>query len=46
MPVLRDPDGCGYFKEDAGKLLIGWFEPVAKPWGMFWCSGLSRASRR
>ena len=34
MPVLRDPDGCGYFKEDAGKLLIGWFEPVAKPWGM------------
>ena len=34
MPVLRDPDGCGYFKEEAGKLLIGWFEPVAKPWGM------------
>jgi 4-methylaminobutanoate oxidase (formaldehyde-forming) len=34
MPVLRDADGCGYFKEDAGKLLIGWFEPVAKPWGM------------
>ena len=33
-PVLRDPDGCGYFKEDAGKLLVGWFEPVAKPWGM------------
>ncbi|MFZ2441592.1 MAG: FAD-dependent oxidoreductase, partial [Ilumatobacteraceae bacterium] len=20
MPVLRDPDGCGYFKEEAGKL--------------------------
>jgi 4-methylaminobutanoate oxidase (formaldehyde-forming) len=34
MPVLRDPDGCGYFKEDAGKLLVGWFEPVSKPWGM------------
>jgi len=34
MPVLRDPEGCGYFKSDAGKLLIGWFEPVAKPWGM------------
>jgi 4-methylaminobutanoate oxidase (formaldehyde-forming) len=34
MPVLRDPDGCAYFKEDAGKLLVGWFEPVAKPWGM------------
>ncbi len=34
MPVLRDPDGCGYFKEEVGKLLIGWFEPAAKPWGM------------
>jgi glycine cleavage system T protein len=34
LPVLRDADGCTYFKEDAGKLLIGWFEPVAKPWGM------------
>ena len=34
LPVFRDPDGCAYFKEDAGKLLVGWFEPVAKPWGM------------
>ena len=34
MPVLRDPDGFAYFKEEAGKLLVGWFEPVAKPWGM------------
>ncbi len=34
MPVLRDSDGCSYFKEDAGKLLVGWFEPVARPWGM------------
>ncbi len=34
MPVLRDPDGHSYFKEEAGKLLIGWFEPTAKPWGM------------
>ena len=25
---------CTYVKEDAGKLLVGWFEPVAKPWGM------------
>lgn len=33
-PVLRDADACTYFKEDAGKLLVGWFEPVAKPWGM------------
>lgn len=34
LPVLRDPDSCTYYKEDAGKLLIGAFEPVAKPWGM------------
>jgi heterotetrameric sarcosine oxidase gamma subunit len=34
MPVLRDLDGCSYFKEDAGKLLVGWFEPVAKPWAV------------
>ena len=34
LPILRDPDGCSYYKEDAGKLLIGAFEPVAKPWGM------------
>jgi 4-methylaminobutanoate oxidase (formaldehyde-forming) len=34
LPVLRDADGCSYFKEDTGKLLVGWFEPKAKPWGM------------
>jgi 4-methylaminobutanoate oxidase (formaldehyde-forming) len=34
LPVLRDPDGCLYAKEDAGKLLIGMFEPVARPWGL------------
>ena len=34
LPVMRDQDGSAYFKEDAGKLLIGAFEPVAKPWGM------------
>lgn len=34
LPVLRDSDACTYFKEDTGKLLVGWFEPVAKPWGM------------
>lgn len=33
LPVLRDPDSCAYFKEDAGKMLVGWFEPVGKPWG-------------
>ncbi|MCC7045209.1 MAG: FAD-dependent oxidoreductase [Alphaproteobacteria bacterium] len=34
LPVLREPGRCIYVKEDAGKLLIGCFEPVAKPWGM------------
>ncbi len=34
LPVLRDPDHCAYYKEDAGKLLVGFFEPSAKPWGM------------
>ncbi len=34
LPVLRVPDECAYYKEDAGKLMLGCFEPVAKPWGM------------
>jgi glycine cleavage system aminomethyltransferase T/glycine/D-amino acid oxidase-like deaminating enzyme len=31
LPVLRDTDGYVYVKEDAGKLLVGSFEPEAKP---------------
>ena len=31
LPVLRDTDGTVYVKEDAGKLLVGAFEPNAKP---------------
>ena len=34
LPVLRVPDECSYYKEDAGKLLLGAFEPKSKPWGM------------
>jgi glycine cleavage system T protein len=34
LPVLRVPDECAYYKEDAGKLMLGAFEPVSKPWGM------------
>ena len=34
MPVLRVPDECAYYKEDAGKYLLGAFEPNAKPWAM------------
>lgn len=33
LPVLRVPDECAYYKEDAGKMMLGGFEPVAKPWG-------------
>ena len=34
LPVLRVPDECAYYKSDAGKMMIGAFEPKAKPWGM------------
>ena len=33
LPVLRVPDECAYYKEDAGKMLLGAFEPKSKPWG-------------
>jgi glycine cleavage system aminomethyltransferase T/glycine/D-amino acid oxidase-like deaminating enzyme len=32
MPVLRDPDGFIYYKEEVGGLVMGGFEPKAKPW--------------
>ena len=31
-PVVRDPDGFIYYKEEVGGLVMGGFEPVAKPW--------------
>ena len=31
LPVLRDYNNCLYLKEDAGKMLVGIFEPNAKP---------------
>ncbi len=34
LPVLRVPDECAYYKEDAGKMLLGAFEPNAKPWAL------------
>lgn len=34
LPVMRDPDGYIYFKEEVGGLVMGGFEPDAKPWGM------------
>ena len=33
LPVLRDYDACTYYKYDAGKLLVGAFEPEARLWG-------------
>jgi heterotetrameric sarcosine oxidase gamma subunit len=32
LPVMRDPDGCIYYKEEVGGLVMGGFEPQAKPW--------------
>ena len=34
LPVLRVPDECAYYKEDAGKMMLGAFEPHSKPWAM------------
>ena len=34
MPVVRVPDESAYYKEDAGKMLLGAFEPVSKPWAI------------
>jgi 4-methylaminobutanoate oxidase (formaldehyde-forming) len=31
-PILRDPDGWTYVKEEVGGLVVGGFEPEAKPW--------------
>ena len=33
LPVLRDTDGYIYVREEVGGLLMGGFEPEAKPWG-------------
>lgn len=32
LPVMRDPDGYIYYKEEVGGLVMGGFEPKAKPW--------------
>ena len=33
LPVLRCPDDTAYIREDTGKVMVGFFEPGAKPWG-------------
>lgn len=32
LPVLRMPDEQAYARNEAGKLMVGFFEPGAKPW--------------
>ena len=32
LPVMRDPDGLIYYKEEVGGLVMGGFELHAKPW--------------
>ena len=34
LPILRDPGNSAYIREEAGKIMVGYFEPLAKPWGM------------
>jgi 4-methylaminobutanoate oxidase (formaldehyde-forming) len=34
MPIVEDPDLYAYYRDEMGGLMIGLFEPVAKPWGM------------
>jgi heterotetrameric sarcosine oxidase gamma subunit len=34
LPILRDPGNSAYIREEAGKIMLGLFEPTAKPWGM------------
>jgi glycine cleavage system aminomethyltransferase T/glycine/D-amino acid oxidase-like deaminating enzyme len=34
LPTLRDPDRLTYWKEEVGGLVMGGYEPNAKPWAM------------
>jgi glycine cleavage system aminomethyltransferase T/glycine/D-amino acid oxidase-like deaminating enzyme len=34
LPILRDPGRAAYAREEAGKILLGFFEPVAAPWAV------------
>jgi 4-methylaminobutanoate oxidase (formaldehyde-forming) len=39
MPIVEDPDLFAYYRDEMGGLMLGLFEPVAKPWGMAKPSG-------
>ena len=32
LPVVEDPDRYGYYREEAGGILVGLFEPEGAPW--------------
>ena len=34
LPIIEDFGRYAYFREEVGGLLVGFFEPVARPWGM------------
>ena len=34
LPIIEDFERFSYFREEVGGLLVGFFEPVAAPWGM------------
>ena len=34
LPVVEDPDRYGYYREEAGGILVGLFEPKAAPWSL------------
>jgi heterotetrameric sarcosine oxidase gamma subunit len=34
LPILRDPGNSAYIREEAGKIMVGLFETVARPWGV------------
>ena len=34
MPTMRDPGGYTYFKEETGKIMVGFFEPRGKVWNL------------
>ena len=34
LPIIEDFGRYSYFREEVGGLLVGFFEPVAGPWGM------------
>jgi heterotetrameric sarcosine oxidase gamma subunit len=34
LPIIRDPGRSAYIREEAGKLMVGLFEAIGKPWGI------------